>query len=170
MQFTENKHISLIVAYAENMAIGKGNDLLWHISDDLKRFKALTTGHCIIMGRKTYESFPKRPLPNRRNIVITRNPNPNLDGCETVHSLEEAIHACPEGEEIFIIGGASVYEQSIGLVQTMYVTKVFGNFEAEKFFPTFDAKDFAVVSQSEVHHDEKSGLDYQYLEYRRIRA
>lgn len=168
MQKFGNRQISLIVAFSENMAIGKDNDLLWHISDDLKRFKALTTGHCIVMGRKTYESFPKRPLPNRRNIVITRNSDLCLDGCEIVHSLEEAIMACPENEEIFIIGGASIYEQAVDLVQTMYVTKVFGNFEAEKFFPSFSMHDFTIASQSEIMHDEKSGLDFQYLEYRRI--
>ena len=169
MQTIDNKHISLIVAFAENLAIGKNNDLLWHISDDLKRFKKLTTGHCIVMGRKTYESFPKRPLPNRRNIVITKNLNSSLEGCEVAHSLKEALDICPNDDEIFIIGGASIYEQAIDLVQTMYVTKVFGEFEAEKFFPKFNERDFMVVSQSEIFVDEKSGLKFQYIEYQRIR-
>ena len=130
---TENKNLSLIVAVADNWAIGKDNSLLWHISDDLKRFKALTTGHCIIMGRKTYESFPKRPLPNRRNIVITHGDGTGLEGCEVVHSVQEALEQCESDEQPFIIGGATVYRQFLPFVARIYLTKVFATFDADTF-------------------------------------
>ncbi|MBR5029349.1 MAG: dihydrofolate reductase, partial [Bacteroidales bacterium] len=119
---TPQNNLSLIVAVADNFAIGKDNDLLWHISADLKHFKALTTGHCIIMGRKTYESFPKRPLPNRRNVVITNNMDYCEEGCEVVHSVEEAIALCKDDEQSFVIGGATVYRQFLPLVNKIYLT------------------------------------------------
>ncbi|MBP5757847.1 MAG: dihydrofolate reductase [Bacteroidales bacterium] len=165
---TENKNLSLIVAVADNWAIGKDNSLLWHISDDLKRFKALTTGHCIIMGRKTYESFPKRPLPNRRNIVITHGDGSGLEGCEVVHSVQEALEQCESDEQPFIIGGATVYRQFLPFVDKIFLTKVFATFEADTFFPEIDLSQFEQTAASEVFTDEKSGLRYQFLEYRRI--
>ena len=165
---TPQSNLSLIVAVAENGAIGKNNDLLWHISADLKHFKALTTGHCIIMGRKTYESFPKRPLPNRRNIVITNNMDYREEGCEVVHSVEEAIALCKDDEQSFVIGGATVYRQFLPLVNKIYLTKVFATFEADTFFPEIDLSQFEQTAASEVFTDEKSGLRYQFLEYRRI--
>ena len=165
---TENNNLSLIVAVADNWAIGKDNSLLWHISDDLKRFKALTTGHCIIMGRKTYESFPKRPLPNRRNIVITHGDGSGLEGCEVVHSVQEALEQCQSDEQPFIIGGATVYLQFLPFVVRIYLTKVFATFDADTFFPPIDMEEFREVSASEIFTDEKSGLRYQYLEYERV--
>lgn len=165
---TENKNLSLIVAVAENWAIGKDNNLLWHISDDLRRFKTLTTGHCIIMGRKTYESFPKRPLPNRRNIVITSNMKYHDEGCEVVHSVQEALEQCESDEQPFIIGGATVYGQFLPFVAKIYLTKVFATFEADTFFPPINPEEFREVSVSEVFTDEKSGLRYQHLEYQKI--
>ena len=165
---TENKNLSLIVAVADNWAIGKDNSLLWHISDDLKRFKALTTGHCIVMGRKTYESFPKRPLPNRRNIVITHGDGSGLEGCEVVHSVQEALEQCESDEQPFIIGGATVYRQFLPFVARIYLTKVFATFDADTFFPPIDTEEFREVSASEIFTDEKSGLRYQYLEYERV--
>jgi dihydrofolate reductase len=165
---TENNNLSLIVAVAENGAIGKNNDLLWHISADLKRFKALTTGHCIIMGRKTYESFPKRPLPNRRNIVITHGDGSGLEGCEVVHSIQEALEQCESDEQPFIIGGATVYRQFLPFVARIYLTRVFATFEADTFFPPIDTEEFHEVSASEIFTDEKSGLRYQYMEYERV--
>ena len=105
------KQISIIVAIAENMAIGKDNDLLWHISDDLKRFKRITKGHQVIMGKNTYLSLPFKPLPNRINIVITDDKSETFERCKTVHSIEEAVSYCNENEESFIIGGASIYSQ-----------------------------------------------------------
>ena len=102
------KHISIIVAVAENNAIGKGNKLLWHISDDLKRFKRLTTGHPVVMGKKTYESLPVKPLPNRTNVVISDIEGELINGCEMAYSIEEAIEKCPDNEESCIIGGGSI--------------------------------------------------------------
>ena len=166
---TENKNLSLIVAVADNWAIGKDNSLLWHISDDLKRFKALTTGHCIVMGRKTYESFPKRPLPNRRNIVITHGDGSGLEGCEVVHSVQEALEQCESDEQPFIIGGATVYCQFLPFVARIYLTRVFATFDADTFFPPIDMEEFREISASEIFTDEKSGLRYQYLEYERVK-
>lgn len=164
---TPQSNLSLIVAVAENGAIGKNNDLLWHISADLKHFKALTTGHCIIMGRKTYESFPKRPLPNRCNIVITNNMDYREDGCEVVHSVEEAIALCKDDEQSFVIGGATVYTQFLPFVDKIFLTKVFATFDADTFFPEIDMSQFEQTAASEIFTDEKSGLRYQFLEYQR---
>ena len=104
--------ITLIAAAAENNALGKDNQLVWHLPDDFKRFKQITSGHYIIMGRKTFESFPK-PLPNRTHVIITRQKNYKVDGCIVVNSIEDAIKVCPKEEEVFIIGGADIYNQSI---------------------------------------------------------
>ena len=104
--------ITLIAAAAENNALGKDNDLLWHLPEDFKRFKQITSGHYIIMGRKTFESFPK-PLPNRTHIIITRQKEYLADGCLVVHSLEEALEISPQNEEVFIIGGAQIYKQAL---------------------------------------------------------
>ncbi|MBO4371715.1 MAG: dihydrofolate reductase, partial [Bacteroidales bacterium] len=145
---TPQSNLSLIVAVAENGAIGKNNDLLWHISADLKHFKALTTGHCIIMGRKTYESFPKRPLPNRRNVVITNNMDYCEEGCEVVHSVEEAIALCKDDEQSFVIGGATVYRKFVPLVNNIYLTTVFATFEADTFFPEIDLSQFEQTAAS----------------------
>ena len=165
---TPQSNLSLIVAVADNWAIRKDNNLLWHISADLKHFKALTTGHCIIMGRKTYESFPKRPLPNRRNIVITNNKDYCEEGCEVVHSVEEAIALCKDDEQSFVIGGATVYTQFLPFVDKIFLTKVFATFEADTFFPPIDTDVFKEISASDIFTDEKSGLRYQYLEYQKI--
>ena len=116
--------ISIIVAIARNRAIGFENHLLYRLPDDLKRFKALTTGHTIIMGRKTFESFPKGALPNRRNIVLSRNKAAVFPGAETFSSLQEALSHCKEEEEIFIIGGESVYQEALPLAQKIYHTEI----------------------------------------------
>jgi dihydrofolate reductase len=110
--------ITLIAAAAENNALGKDNDLLWHLPEDFKRFKQITSGHFIIMGRKTFESFPK-PLPNRTHIIITRQEEYLVEGCLVVHSLEEALEIAPQNEEVFIIGGAQIYEQALPLLNWM---------------------------------------------------
>lgn len=128
--------ISIIVAIARNRAIGFENHLLYRLPDDLKRFKALTTGHTIIMGRKTFESFPKGALPNRRNIVLSRNKAAVFPGAETFSSLQEALSHCKEEEEIFIIGGESVYQEALPLAQKIYLTEIEDTpQEADAFFP-----------------------------------
>jgi dihydrofolate reductase len=125
--------LSLIVAMSQNNVIGDKNKLLWNLKEDLRRFKEITTGHPIIMGRKTYESIGK-PLPNRKNIIITRS-DINIDGCIVVHSIEEAINMFPNDEEIFIIGGAEIYKQTIGKVDKMYLTVILEDYEGDAFFP-----------------------------------
>ena len=117
-----NPMISIIVAVAENGVIGDKNALLWHISEDLKHFKSVTTGHPVIMGRKTFESLG-RPLPNRTNVVITRR-QLEIPGCRVVHSLEEAVRLFPEDEEVFVIGGAQIYAEALPLARRFYLTRV----------------------------------------------
>lgn len=140
------KHnLSIIVACAQNMAIGKNNDLLWHISDDLKRFKALTSGHTVIMGRKTFDSLPKKPLPKRRNIVVTHDLNFHYDVPETAtgtlevaHTVAEALKMVQGEEEVFIMGGATMYKEFLPLVNNLYITWVYQDFEADVYFPKID--------------------------------
>lgn len=165
----KNPNLSIIVAVASNGAIGKDNDLLWHISADLKRFKALTSGHPIIMGRKTYLSLPKRPLPNRRNIVLTRDADFQAEGAEVATTIAKAMKMVEGEEESFIIGGASIYEQFLPFVNQLYVTFVDGNFEADVFFPTIDGSVFVLVEESEPIFDEASGLTYRFVNYVRRR-
>ncbi len=154
------KNISIIVAIAENLAIGKNNDLLWHISDDLKRFKKLTTGHNIIMGKRTFHSLPNGPLPNRTNIVITDDKNESFDGCKMAYSIEEAINLMENDKENFIIGGGMVYNQFMPLANKLYLTRVHHDFEADTFFPEIDMQNWAVVEKEYFEHSEKN--DYAH--------
>jgi dihydrofolate reductase len=168
---TENKKtLSIIVAVAENMAIGKDNQLLWHISDDLKRFKRITSGHPVIMGKKTWESLPFRPLPGRMNIVLTDVPGEQIEGAVTVYSIPEAIEQCPAGEECFVMGGGSVYRQFLPLADKLYITKVHQSFDADTFFPEIDEKDWTLISREEITSDEHVPFDYEYLVFRRNEA
>lgn len=154
--------ITLIAAAGLNNELGKNNDLLWHLPDDFKRFKAITTGHYIIMGRKTFESFPK-PLPNRTHIIISRDANFKVpEGCFVVNSIEKALAICPENEAIFIIGGGQIYKQSIHLADSVELTRVNGNFDATVFFPEIDL-DFWKLTNSEYHpKDEKHAFDFTF--------
>lgn len=164
----ENKPvISIIVAIAGNHAIGINNQLLWHLPEDLKRFKKITSGHPVIMGKKTYESLPKRPLPNRTNIVITDDRNDIFEGCITVFSIEEAIRACPSGEECFVIGGGSVYRQFMPIADKLYITKVHQDFEADTFFPEIPEESWTLTEESPVQADENNSLKYTFLTYKR---
>jgi dihydrofolate reductase len=159
--------ISIIVAIAENWAIGKNNDLLWHIPEDLKRFKKITTGHKIIMGKKTYLSLPVRPLRNRENIVITDNPEDVFEGCTVVYSLAEARDKCNPVEENFIIGGASVYEQFLPFTGRLYLTWVHKRFDGDVFFPVIDFKEWEVSTQEDFPVDDQLGFSYSYVIYDR---
>ncbi len=156
--------ISIISAIAKNRAIGKDNKLLWHIGEDLRRFKALTEGHPVVMGRKTFESLGKS-LPNRTNIVITRDKMFEIPGVIIARSLEEATEAAKrEGkEEVFIIGGGQIYEQAIKLADKLYLTIVEGEYDADTFFP--DYSDFKKVILEEKHESE--GYKYKFLELER---
>ena len=142
--------ISIICALGSNGAIGRGNELLWRISEDLKRFKRITTGHAIVMGRKTYESIG-RPLPNRTNIILTRDESYIADGCVVVHSLDDALAVavkCPATDEVFIIGGGEIYKQAMGMADRLYLTLVDDAPEdADTFFP--DYSEFASVVEKE---------------------
>lgn len=160
--------LSIIVAQAENGAIGKDNDLLWHLGDDLKHFKQLTMGHPVVMGRKTWESLPKRPLPGRRNVVMTNNHEYVADGATVVHSINGLFKAMEDvDDEVFVMGGAAVYSILMPFCSKIYVTQVYRAFEADVFFPTIDMSEFTLVQQGERMTDEKSGLEYAYLEYDR---
>jgi dihydrofolate reductase len=159
------KNISIIVAIANDNAIGKDNKLLWHISEDLKRFKRLTTGHTVVMGKKTYESLPLRPLPDRRNMVITDIPGEVIDGCVMAYSIEDAIAKCDEDKENFIVGGGSVYRQFLKYVNKLYVTKVHQSFDADTFFPAIDLKEWRLIEEHHVKANEKNRFDYTYLIY-----
>ncbi len=160
------KNLSLIAAIGLNRAIGKGNGLIWHIQDDLKRFKELTSGHPVIMGRKTWESLPEkfRPLPGRTNIVVTRNDSYKANDAIIKKSLEEAIASggeAPGGEEIFVIGGGEIYGQAILLADRLYLTVVEDEPDADIFFP--DYSNFKRRTFEEKRVDEKTGLRYAWI-------
>lgn len=154
----------MIAAVAENNALGKNNELVWHLPNDFKRFKELTTGHHIIMGRKTFESFPK-PLPNRTHIVITRQENYNPEGCIIVNSIENAIALCPENEDSYIIGGGEIYNLGLQYADIIEITKVHHTFEADAFFPKINESDWLLVESEENFKDEKHLYDYTYETY-----
>ncbi len=157
--------IITIAAVAQNNALGKDNDLLWHLPDDFKRFKSLTTGHYIIMGRKTFESFPK-PLPNRTHIIITRQKEYSVpDNCFVASSLTQAIEMCPKNEDIYIIGGGEIYKQSMDFADKLEITKVHQSFDADTFFPEIDDNKWKL--HEEVFHpaDEKHKYGFSFLTY-----
>lgn len=159
-------NISIIVAIAENFAIGKNNDLLFHLPNDLKHFKEITTGKTIIMGRNTLLSLPKWPLPNRRHIVITDKKDDNFPGCETVFSIDEAIEKVKDEPEAFIIGGGMIYRQFFPLAGKLYLTVVHQPFEADIFFPEVDYSEWNEVSREDFY-DEKNGFAYSYINLER---
>jgi dihydrofolate reductase len=153
--------IILIAAVAENNALGKNNDLLWHLPNDFKRFKEITSGHYIIMGRKTFESFPK-PLPNRTHVIISRQKEYKKEGCIVVENLEKAIAICPKDENIFVIGGGEIYKQSIDLADQLDITRVHHSFEADVFFPEIDLNIWELTSEIFNPKDEKHLFDYTF--------
>lgn len=156
----------LIAAAAENNALGKDNDLLWHLPDDFKRFKALTSGHYIIMGRKTFESFPKL-LPNRTHVIVTRQPDYKAENCIVVPGLEEAIKACPENEDVYVIGGGEIYGLALPVSDKIELTRVHAEFEAEAFFPEFSSDEWKLVATEYHPKDEKHVYDFTYETYLR---
>lgn len=156
--------IIMIAAAAENNALGKDNQLLWHLSDDFKRFKELTTGHYIIMGRKTFESFPK-PLPNRTHVIITRQPDYHYDGCIVVDSVAKAIAAVPENQDAFVIGGGEIYKQGLAFSDKIELTRVHESFEADTFFPEIDASKWRLIDAQTHPKDEKHRYDFTFETY-----
>lgn len=163
----QNKQISIIVAIAKNYAIGKNNQLLWHISEDMKWFKKTTSGHTVIMGKNTYYSLPLRPLPKRRNIVISDIKGELIDGCEMAYSLQEAIDLADSGKENFIIGGASIYRQFFPVVKKLYITWVYSDFEADVFFPEINLNEWNLESKAPQLELHPSGLKYDFRIYSR---
>jgi dihydrofolate reductase len=158
--------IILIVAIAEGNAIGYNNDLLAFISADLKRFKALTTGHTIVMGRKTFESLPKGALPNRRNIVLSRDPSFKAEGAETVTSVDDTIALCQPTDTLFVIGGASVYEAFLPKATQLKITLIHHTFEkADTFFPSVNWEQWQETARIDVTDDEKAGFGYSFVDY-----
>ncbi len=154
--------ITMIAAAAENNELGKDNDLLWHLPDDFKRFKQLTTGHHIIMGRKTFESFPK-PLPNRTHLVITRNKNYKKEGAVVVHSLEKALKMAENDEQPFIIGGGEIYKMGLPRAEKIELTRVHATFkDADTFFPNFSQEEWELISETHHPKDEKHKYAFTY--------
>jgi len=159
--------LSIIVAAAENDAIGLGNKLIWHLSDDLKRFKALTNGHHIIMGRKTFESFPK-PLPNRTHVVITRQVDYKApEGVIVVNSLNDAIYACRKDDQPFIIGGGQIYKQAMPLVDKIELTRVHHNFDADTYFPEIDDTVWKETANTFHKKDDNHEHEFSFITYER---
>ncbi len=159
--------IIMIAAVAENFALGKDNELVWHLPDDFKRFKQLTTNHYIIMGRKTFESFPK-PLPNRTHVIITRQQDYKAEGCLVVANLADALAMVPKDENAFVIGGGEIYALALPFTDVIELTKVHAHFEADTFFPEIDAKQWKLVSEEYHPKDEKHLFDFTYETYRRV--
>ena len=159
--------ISLIVAMASNRAIGKDNRMPWHLSADLKRFKQTTMGHPIIMGRKTFEAVG-RPLPGRTNIIISRNSSFKPASCVVANSVEAAIqHGCSLDKEVFIIGGAAIYNATLPLANNLYITLINKDFEGDTFFPEIDYKEWAEVKREEVEQDTNVDFSYCFVQLKK---
>lgn len=158
--------ITVIAALAQNNAIGRNNRLLYALPNDLRRFKALTTGHTIIMGRKTFESLPKGALPNRRNLVLSRQEGADFPGTECFRSLPEALEACRNEEEVFVIGGASVYQEALPLADRLCITHVADTpADADAFFPAICPTAWSIEREEEHPADEKHAFAYTFTDY-----
>jgi dihydrofolate reductase len=159
--------IAIVVAMAANRVIGRDNRLPWHLPADLKHFKQLTLGKPVVMGRKTYESIG-RPLPERTNIVVTRDRDYEAPGCVVVHSLEEALAAAGEAAEVMVIGGAEFYRQVLARTDTLYLTRVHAEFEGDSVFPELNAAEWREVARTDCEPDEKNPWPYSFMELKRI--
>jgi len=156
-------HLSLIVAIARNHVIGINNMLPWYLPEDLKRFRALTTGHHIIMGRKTYESL-NRLLPDRTTVIVTRNSNYRVEGALIANSLQQAIELCGNDEELFLIGGAELFREGLELADKLYITEIDATFEGDVFFPELNLTRWREVSRE--RHTSAQGLKFSYVTYK----
>ncbi|MDH3979636.1 MAG: type 3 dihydrofolate reductase [Gammaproteobacteria bacterium] len=161
--------ISIIVAMAANRVIGHENRLPWHLPADLQHFKQITMGKPILMGRKTYESIG-RPLPGRTNIVITRDESYTAEGCMVVHSMEEAMQAAGDSDEVMVIGGAEFYQQVLPQADVLYLTLVEGEFEGDAFFPEINEDEWREVERSDFGSDEKNPHAYSFVRMDRVRS
>tara|TARA_B110000444_G_scaffold259143_1_gene301948 strand:- start:4239 stop:4778 length:540 start_codon:yes stop_codon:yes gene_type:complete len=160
------KGVTIIAAAAENDALGKENKLIWHIPEDLQRFKKLTSGHAIIMGRKTFESMPKA-LPNRRNIIVTRNKKYVANGAEVSSSIEDALSLVKDDKQPFIIGGGEIYRQSMALADRIELTRVHEKFDADTFFPNIPKTTWKLLSEINKSTSEIHKISFSYLTYKR---
>ena len=160
--------VSIIVAIAQNGTIGDKNALLWHIKEDMRFFRTTTSGHPVIMGRKTFESLGSRPLPKRKNIVITRS-DMEFEGAFVAHSLEEAIAMAEGDEEIFIMGGAQIYAQALEVADRMYITRVERDYEGDTSFPAVDYSKWRLTKEERFERGEDFDSPFAFLLYERVR-
>ncbi len=163
---TDQAKLSLIVAMAQNRTIGVNNSLPWRIPEDLKHFKALTMGHHMIMGRKTFDSIGK-PLPGRTTVVVTRDKALKIEGCLVAHSLQEAIKLCANDSEIFIVGGADIYAQSLAAADTLYITEIPRDVDGDAHFPAFDRNAWQETAREIRSQETPQPLQYHFVTYRR---
>ena len=162
-----NSMISIIAAISEDCGIGKNNDLLWNIPEDLKRFKRLTLGKTVIMGRKTWESLPRKPLPGRENIVITDVQGETIQNAVTAYSIEDALSKCEDDKDIFIIGGGSIYRQFMPLAGRLYITHVHKSVPADIYFPEIDKNTWKIVEKDDSESNKIDTIPYTYIIYER---
>lgn len=164
--------ISLIAALSQNRAIGKNNDLPWHLPDDMKYFMRTTKGHYVIMGRKNYQSIPEkfRPLPNRTNIVVTRQLNFNAPGCQVVNSIEQALNMAKSSneKEVFIIGGAEIYSQGFAMANKLYLTEIQATIEGDTYFPKFDKNQWKETSRTHHSTDDRHAHSFDFVVYEKL--
>lgn len=165
---TKQMKLSIIVATAHNNVIGNENRLIWHLPADLKHFKALTMGHTLIMGRKTFESIGQ-PLKGRKTIVVTSQTDYDAQGCPLAHSLEEAIRMAKDEKEVFIAGGAQIYQQIMDhpLLKKIYLTRIYANFDGDSFFPELDPEKWEPTERSDHQPDERNLYSYSFITYKR---
>ena len=159
--------ISIVVAMAANRAIGQNKAMPWHLSTDLKRFKALTSGHTVIMGRKTLESLPNGPLPNRRNIVLSERLTEIPKGVEKADSIKQALAMVENESEVFVIGGGSIYEQFLDQTDKLYLTIIEADFEADTFFPPIDFRKWEIIEKEVMDNDSHVNFVYRFETYER---
>jgi len=159
--------ISIIVAIGKNRVIGKDNQLIWHLPADLKRFKQITMGHSMIMGRKTFESIGKA-LPGRTTVIVTRDKNYKQVNCLVANSTEQAIEICKNDSEIFIVGGAQIFEKAIALTDKIYLTQIHESFDGDVFFPALNEDEWKIISQEDHTADEKNKYDYSFINYMKV--
>ncbi len=157
--------VAIIAAVTENGVIGRDGDMPWHLPADLSYFKQTTTGHAVIMGRRTFESFGGRPLPRRRNVVVTRNTAFQSDGVTVVHSLDEALRVCADEEEVFICGGASIYAEALALADVMHITRIHASIEGDTMFPDVDWDRWSLEKETTRPADERNAYDLAFQVY-----
>jgi dihydrofolate reductase len=162
--------ISIIAAVSDDWGIGKNNELLWHIPEDLKRFKKLTIGKSVIMGKKTWESLPRKPLSSRVNIVLTDIPDEIINCAVTAYSLEDALRKSDKNEEVFVIGGGSIYRQFMEVAGRLYITHVHKKAPADIFFPEIDRRKWKVVEEMECISEDNDKIPYSYVIYERKKS